>query len=393
MDKLQVLRLKTIPRRVFIGLITVGLILVGFILIATTFGWPRNNQFVTITSLSGEVEVSDGITSNAASTGALATGNVRTLLTTGDGTAALQMRDGSSVIIDTDSSIDFIQKNDYYPYQTFAFNLIRGRVLVVSEKASQTPTQILLGGTEVVQVSQATVGLVATGDGKVRGRVDCLDGQCLVNGVYRLNPGQNAQIETNNNVQVTNGILIDTWILLSKANQANLALSTLLDRILSALINPVTPPGSTVVANQGIPITGNKSPTSVLNPTNPRQLISTATPTQTRHFFPPVLPSATPSGKNELPPPATLTPVWTLTPTTTPTPSRTPTPGVTIPPTNTPIPTQTNTPTIAPTATPSPTSGPTPTPRPTSTPKPSPTPKPTHTPKATSTSTPTSTQQ
>jgi len=387
MDRTQELPLKTVPRWALIGLITIGLILAGVILkLFTSWIFP-NNSYGTITFLNGQVEVSDGFNEIAASTGPLATRNVRTLLKTGDGTAGLQMRGGSYVIIDSDSTIEFMQKNKTNPYQMFAFNLIKGRVLVVSEGTSQTPTQILLGGTEVVQVSQATVGLVATNSATVRGRVDCLEGQCLINGVYELKSGQNAQILTGNIVQVTDGILRDTWTLLSKVSQTNLALSIHFERILSAIKNTVIPTGSTVVANQGIPITGMNIPSSTPSPTRSLWLTGTATLTQTNFFFRYVFPSPTSSGKIDLPPPATFTLVWTFTPTPTPVPSKTPTSSQTIPPTYTSIPTQTFTDTISPTATPIPTSGPTATLKPTNTPKPSPTPKPTHTPRVDPTNT------
>ncbi len=266
---------KTIPRWTLIGLSIIGLVLVGFILNLLISWIAPDEQFVNLIFLDGEVTVSDGNAETAAITGPLATRNVRTLVKTGDGTAGLQLLDGSYVILDSDSTIEFRQKNDYDPYQTFAFNLINGRALVVSEKANQTPSQILLGGTEIVQVFQATVGLAAANTGTFRGRVDCLEGQCLVNGVYQLLSGQNAQIWTGNIVEVTDGILRDTWILLAKASRNNLAFSIHFERILLALTNPVVPTGTKAVANQGIPITGIQSITSVLNPTFPRQQIGT----------------------------------------------------------------------------------------------------------------------
>jgi hypothetical protein len=385
MDRIQVLPIKTVPRWALIGLITIGLILAGVILIFITSRLSPNDPFVNLIFINGEVAVSDGYTDTAAITGPLTARNVHILLKTGEGTAGLQLPDGSSVIIDSDSTIEFMQKNDYDPHQTFAFNLIKGRVVVVSEKVNQTPTQILLGGTEVVEVSQAAVGLITTDDNKARGRVDCLEGECLVNGVYLLKSGQNAQLETNNNVEVTDGILMDTWILLSKATQTNLAVSNRFERILSALTNSVIPTGSTVVANQVIPITGFKIPSATSSLTLTLWLTGTATPTPTISFWRGVFPSPSSTEINGLPPPATLTPVWTFTPTPTFTPSNTPTTGITVPPTSTTVPTQTNTFTITPTATPSPTPGPT------STPKPTPTPKPTHTPKNPPTNTPTNT--
>jgi len=393
MDKTHVLAVKTDPKWALIGLITIGLILTGLIVIFITSWISPKDQFVTLTFLDGEVMISDGFTDTAASTGPLATRNVRTLLKTGDGFAGLQMRDGSSVIVDSDSTIEFMQKNNNDPFQMFAFNLIKGRILVVSEKTGQTPTQMLLGGTEVVEVFQATVGLVATNSGTVRGRVDCLEGQCWVNGVYMLKTGQNAQILTGNIVQVTDGVLRDTWTLLSKASRTSLALSIHFERILSALTNTVIPTDRIVVANQGIPITGMNLASSTPGPTRTLWLTGTATLTQTNFFFRRVLPSPTSSGKIDLPPSATFTLVWTSTPSRTPTPtlvpSRTPTPSATIPPTFTSTPTQTYTATISPTPTLIPTATITPTPKPTNTPKPSPTPKPTHTPRFTPTNTPT----
>ncbi|HEY4693844.1 MAG TPA: hypothetical protein VIH16_10440, partial [Bellilinea sp.] len=84
MDRTQELPLKTVPRWALIGLITIGLILAGVILkLFTSWIFP-NNSYGTITFLNGQVEVSDGFNEIAASTGPLATRNVRTLLKTGD---------------------------------------------------------------------------------------------------------------------------------------------------------------------------------------------------------------------------------------------------------------------------------------------------------------------
>lgn len=391
MDRIHVLPLKTVPRWVLIGLITIGLILGGFLIKFVASRISPNDQFATLTFVNGEVEVSDGFTGTAASTGPLATRNVRTLLKTGDGTAGLQLPDGSSVIIDSDSTIEFKQKNDNDPFQTFAFNLVKGRILVVSEKNSQTPTQILLGGTEIVEVLQATVGMVAINGGMGRGRVDCLDGQCLVNGVYLLNSGQNAQIGTKNIIHVSDGILTYTWILLSKASGTSLALSMHFERILLALTNTVIPTGTTFVANQFIPITGMKITPSTPSLTSTLRLTGTATRTQTNFIFRRVLPSPTSSENFEFQPFATFTPGLISTPTTIFVPSKSPTTSQPIAPTNTSIPTQTYTATIAPTATPNPTSAPTATLKPTITPKPTNTPRPTHTPKNPPPPTPTNT--
>lgn len=393
MDILAVLPIKTVPRWVIIGLMTIGLILVGFIFKFVISWVAPNDSFATLTFVNGEVEVSDGFAGTAASTGPIATRNVRTLLNTGNGTAGLQMPDGSTVIIDSESTIEFMRKNNNDPFQSFAFTLVKGRILVVSEGTNQTPTHILLGGSEIVEVFQSTVGLVAMNEDLVRGRVDCLEGQCLVNGVYLLNPGQNAQIGRKNIVEITDGILAETWIALSKAGGTDLA--THMERILLAIRNNVIPTGTQYAANQIVPITGMKlaSPTPSLTLT--LWLTGTATPTPVNFIFRRVLPSPTSSGSNDLPPTATFTLIWTPTPSRTPTPtlipSKTPTASQTIPPTFTNTPTQTYTATITPTPTLIPTATITPTPKPTNTPKPSPTPKPTNTPRNPPTNTPTNT--
>lgn len=393
MDRIQVLLVNTGPRWALIGLITIGLILIGFSFPLISSWISADEPSVTLTFINGEVEVSEGKTGIAASTGPLVTRNVRTSLRTGNGTAGLQLPDGSTVIIDSASTIEFMPKNKIDPFHTAAFNLVKGRVLMVSESTSETPTEILLGGTEIIQVFQAAVGLEAFNAGEVRGRVDCLEGECLVNGVYQLMSGQRAQIEQKNIVQVTNGIPINSWISLSRVNGTSPDLLNRFERILAALANIVYPTRTPNAASQMIPITGRQFPSSTAGLTSTQWLTGTATPAQSFFLFGRILPSPTFSDKNDPPSIATFTPVWTQTPsrTTTPTliPSKTLTPSATLSPTVTSTPTQTYTATITPTPTLIPTATITPTPKPTNTPKPSPTPKPTHTPRNIPTSTPT----
>ncbi|MRS04875.1 hypothetical protein EG832_16915, partial [bacterium] len=134
MAKLQVNQLKTFPRWALTGGFTVGLILVVLLLILIASRMFPENPTVTITFVNGDVQISDGDRDTAAITGPLDTGYGQNLLKTGNGTAGLQLRDGSLVIVDSDSIIEFRQKNNNNPFQVFSVNLLKGRLLVVSEK-------------------------------------------------------------------------------------------------------------------------------------------------------------------------------------------------------------------------------------------------------------------
>jgi len=361
---------KAVPKWAPFGLVTTVLILAVFMFKYIPSYFSTNDQLAYLTFVNGEVKVSDGITEVAASNGALIARNVRSLLKTGHGNASLKMPDGSIVIIDSASTIEFIRQNEIDPNKVFVFNLIKGRVLVVNEKTSRTPTQLFIGEKIAVRVFQATMGLEVTMDGKVRERVDCLVGQCLVNWVYLLKSGQKAQIGPGSTVRVSEGVPYDTWISLGRASNPGPALSALFASTLPTITHTVIPSATPKVARQAFPITGNSTITPTPSYTFTIYPTETPTSTRTKKLLPPNLPSPTNPSNRDPAPTATPTAKFPPIPADTSTPSKTPAPGVTVYPTydTTPLPTDTDTP--QPTPTPQPTSPPTPTDEPSQIPTP-----------------------
>ena len=345
--------------------------------------YRANNPPVYFTVISGEVTTGDGITYSDANEGKKIPLNVLTQINTDSQVASIQLWNGTVVILDSNSSIEFNRPNENEPDMSFAFNLLKGRVLVVNEKNGLIPIRIFIGSNNTVLASQSAMGLEVFSDSKNLNKVDCLFGKCLINGVHLLMTGQNAQIGPGEIIQVTEGESMADWISLWNASNLKPELKNLLVSFIP-IVNPTiihtAPNLSTDLA--------------FLSPIS--TLINSATPTQI------VLRTVTPSRTNLILPSPTLTPSRTIKPFRLPSLTKTlseendPGPTRTLTPSSTPVPqatpTQTLTPTLFPTNTPSPSYTPIPSdtlsPTETSTLKPTKTPIPTKTPVPTDTDLP-----
>ncbi|MDD5369857.1 MAG: hypothetical protein PHQ40_12280 [Anaerolineaceae bacterium] len=386
---------KAVPKWAALGLLPVCLIVSLAVFKMVTSLLPVNAPLAYLTIVSGEVKVSDGITDLNARDGALVAGKMRTLVKTGKGIASLRMMDGASVILDSASTIEFNRQNLDSSGGNFAFNLVKGRAIVIKENDSRTATHLLIGGDVAVRVFQAMIGLEIIQDGGIVKRIDCLAGQCLVNGLTLLTPGQNAQFMQDSTMKVTVGIPFDVWVPLMRASQPSPTMLNLFVSLLPTSTPTASSTATTGGANQAFPLTGNDLITP--SPSATQTLLPTATPTPTRTIIPSPSNSPTAVVIVKRRPSSTATPTPSLppesaetaTPTKTRLPSATPYPTYTSPPeqtkTNTPLPTDTDTPmpTSSPTETTTPTLTLTPTSTetslPTDTPVPTETPTPTET--------------
>lgn len=359
------------------------------------------NHLAYISYTSGDVRVSNGISDMPASGETYITGSARTLLKTGNGFAILKMNDGSDVVLDANSTIEFNRKEENSPEKFYIFNLVKGKALVINGADSQSATQVFVGGDNTLRVYRATTGLQVQASGEARERVDCLVGKCLVNGVYLLLPGQTAQIGAGGALRVSGEISYEGWQSLIDAGQPHLPSVKLLASILPTPTKRISRTPFQIETRRPLPVTGEDTATPMPSATLTPLPTATETPTSTRTTAPVSVPSRTPTPIRPRPtatpqgpaPSATLplapgTPFASYTPHIPPsqTPIRTPFATITLnpSPTSAPPPTATSTPqpTKAPTATPLPTSPPPPssTPTevvpPTSTQAPSPAPAP-----------------
>ncbi|HSM23850.1 MAG TPA: hypothetical protein VK856_03215, partial [Anaerolineaceae bacterium] len=133
-----------------------------------------NNPPVYFKVLSGEVTTSDGNTYSDARDGKKIPLNVRTQIKTDSRVASIQLWNGSVVILDSDSSIEFNRPNENDPEMSFSFNLLKGKVLVVNEKKGLIPIRIFIGSNFIVQASKSAMGLEVFPDSKKLNEVDCL---------------------------------------------------------------------------------------------------------------------------------------------------------------------------------------------------------------------------
>ena len=124
--------LKTLPKGILYASIFVAFLLVAIFSSGCSSDLVPDNQLAYLSIINGDVIVSDGITEVTAEKGALTPRDVRTLLKTGQGNTLLIMPDGSYVILDSDSSIEFNRQNENDSGKSFVFNLINGRAMVIN---------------------------------------------------------------------------------------------------------------------------------------------------------------------------------------------------------------------------------------------------------------------
>lgn len=395
--------LKSLPIWVPLTLFSAAFLLVTIIPRYFSSYLTPYNQMAYISNINGDVRLSDGIADVSAQNGALSARSTRVLLKTGNGNANLKMRDGSSVIIDSSSIIEFNREYMKAPGESFAFNLVSGRALLINGQDANIPTQVFVGGNITARVFQAVIGLEVKENDLIHQQVDCLIGPCLVNGILQLVSGQSASIGLDGTVQLTRKIAYESWIVLGKVGAFNFDFSSIFADVHPSMTPTVT---ATITLTQtptmaetlvGLSGTPSSVMTSTVTPVNSQTPTLTSTLAATpvyRHPFPTLTPQAT----NALPPTSTPlpastpVPTWTPIPTETPFPSDTPypTPTISPQPSDTPIPTDTLPP--VPTSTQVPTDTPVPMPTDTLAPTVAPTqkhtPKPTHTVPPPPTSTP-----
>ena len=292
-----------------------GLLFIAFLLIevlpsACSSFFASDNRLATVSVINGEVLVSDGISEIAAKEGPLIPRDVRTLLKTGEGNAILTMPDGSFVILDTNSTIEFNRNNEQESDKPFAFNLVSGRAMVINGQDSQSPIQVFVGGHIAVQVFRAAMGLQVQTESETRERVDCLEGSCQVSGNYLLKSGQNARIGQDNTIVVTEGVAYNTWRSLGKSSKPGSVLLNLFTSIFPTITPTITLTALPQAATPTFSITVSSTVISSPSPTSTIQLTATPTPTITKTPLPPYsspTPTPTQREKRERPPEATPT--------------------------------------------------------------------------------------
>jgi hypothetical protein len=104
-----------------------------------------DNALAYLSIVNGNVIVSDGVSEEKAQEGVIESGDRRTILKTGEGNASLLIRNGTYVILDSNSMIELNREYMEDPAMPFAFNLVRGRVIVINGQDSEKPTQVFVG--------------------------------------------------------------------------------------------------------------------------------------------------------------------------------------------------------------------------------------------------------
>lgn len=322
--------MNTIQLKISPNWILWGSLLVSFLLIETTLSacssiLATDNQLAYVSVINGDVIVSDGITEVAAEKGALTPRDVRTMLMTRQGNALLKTPEGSYVILDSESAIEFNRQNENDSGKSFSFNLINGRAMVINGQDSQSPIQVFLGGHITAQVFRAAMGLEVQTDGNILESVDCLAGMCLVGGSSELTSGQNARISQDSTVKIANGVNYDAWKSLGRASDPDFALSNLLASIFPTITPTISPAAAPKEATHTLPFTGTNTSTSSPSSTRITQITGTPTPTKTEKPIPITLsqtptptqrarrrlPSATDTlSPPTLPPPPTTAPLY-----------------------------------------------------------------------------------
>jgi hypothetical protein len=336
------------------------------------------DQFANLSFIQGEVQISDGSTTSAARRGALVTSSVTTRLKTGQGYAHLELRDGSFIILDSGSAIEFNPQKGTDLEKPIAFKVAYGRVLVVNNQDSPNPTRVQLGGKITATAFRAVMGLEVQPESSALQQVDCLAGQCQLDtdsGAMDLGAGQSAHVSLGGRIELAGGILYDAWAAIGGLAVPSPTSSGLLVHILPTVTDLVDSTGLASATKAIFPITAGDTLTPSPSLTRvslqmtpspsgtartPASFIATQTPpppsgnnpaptsTPTSTFTRSVTPSRTwtliPSLTSSVVPSRTWTPVPTLTQI----PSATPGPTDTLPPSATDIPTNTAEPSLTP---------------------------------------------
>lgn len=393
---------KKIPKLSFFWQVLVVLALVVAVVTIISAFYLANNPPVYFKVISGMVTSSDGTIYSDANQRKKIPLNVLTQIKTDSQVASIQLWNGSVVIMDSSTSIEFNRPKDNENEMSFAFNLLNGRVLVVNQKIGLIPIRIFMGSDHTVRASQSAMGLEVYPDSMKLNEANCLFGKCLVNGLHLLMTGQNARIGPGEIIQVTEGASIADWISLWEAGNLTSELKNLLVSFIPGITPTTIQTTSILGTNQTFIFPGNKTLTqtstpsliALLNMTPSRTSFTSPSPTFTpsRTTYRTRIPTFTKtlSQENDPRPSRTLTPSPTPVPTATPSRTLTQTllPTYTPSPSDTPVPTVTPTPIPTETPTPLPTDTPTPVPTETTEIKPTKTPIPTKTPVPTDTDLP-----
>jgi hypothetical protein len=305
------------PVSVFFVRLSVAILLVTILSGCSSSPLP-DNALAYLSAISGDVKVSDGIAEAKAQEGVIESSDGRTILKTGEGKASLMIRNGSHVILDMNSTIELNRDYMKDPGKPFAFNLAKGRVIVINGQDSQKPTQVFVGSNITARVFQAAMGLEVQVDGDVHERVDCLVGPCVVNGDYYLVSGQSASMSQDGAVQVVAEFSRDVWLSLGQVDPSNPNLSNLVAMMQPTsvpTINPISPTDQiTTILQISSSGTSTPSPTSTLTniptetPTHTPTITMTptATPTLVRFTYvpPTITPSPEPPERSKPKPPA-----------------------------------------------------------------------------------------
>ena len=324
---MKTIQLKISPIWILWGSLLVSFLLIETLLSACSSNLATENRLAYLSVINGDVIVSDGITEVAAEKGALTPRDARTMLMTRKGNVLLITPEGSYVILDSDSAIEFNRQNENNSGKSFAFNLINGRAMVINGQDSKSPIQVFLGGHITAQVFQAAMGLEVQTDGNILESVDCLAGSCLVGGNSELTSEQNARISQDSTVKISNGVNYDGWKLLGRASNPDFALSNLLASIFPTITLTISPGTAPKEATPTLPFTSTNTSTSSPSPTRTTQLTATPTATNTKKPVPITL-SQTPTSTNRarrhlpastgtlapptLPPPPTTAPLYII---------------------------------------------------------------------------------
>jgi hypothetical protein len=328
-----------------IGLAAVAVVLiVVLVVISNIKAAPKGTQLATVSDIQGTVQVIDGDSQAVAvKKGALMARSTHTILKTDDGQARLAMKDGSSVVLDTQAAIEFGNPNGAPQPEAPVFNLVNGKTLVLMDAANQKPFIVQLAGHSSVTGTGAVMGLEVQSQDDPSQDLDCMVGSCQISfgGQFLgLSAGQHIHIGADGTSQTMSGARFDQWASLGGGS---------------------VPVPSATPSNTPEPVL----PTVTLGPTD------TLAPTNTQVVLPTQVPTDTPT-------PVTPTPTITRTRRVIPTATRTPTNE----PNNHPVPTSvphTAVPTSQPTSAPA-TQAPTnPPPPPTNPPPPTSPPEPTST--------------
>ncbi|MDD5368490.1 MAG: protein kinase [Anaerolineaceae bacterium] len=295
-----------------------------------------NGQLAYITDLSGEVQVDNGDSPVSARRGALMAQSPRTTLKTNLGSAHLGMPDGSLLVMDAQTAIEFGSLNNPQPDKPLAFNLVYGRVLVSNGKENQVAFNALMGGKLIVVGTSAMLGLQAQPpDGSIQD-IDCLAGACQVkvgNGYLTINAGQHVRLGKDGIPQQPGSVQYGDWAALGGALVAAISPSntpTNLPVTATFTLAPSSTLIPTLLATTAMP-PATMPPTATMTSSATASQTATAIATSTWVWIPPTKTKRPTATEEPPPPPATATNPPPPPPTATPFPTYTPPPPTEFP--------------------------------------------------------------